>query len=209
MRHVARRGGVSADEALRRVSPRKAYPPTKHCGAYRREDDGSGGAGSGREAETPSTAPNSRGCQARPRFGSVSGTDRSRGRRVAQDSTPTAYMYTPSGSKDAQIARPAQGVPLPEPWPHIVRQTSPAQEAARSERRARLPETKPHVDRQTSTAQTNLPSHKPQHHDCGGHNRLLPRKRKRLDGRADKGIGKVFAQALKPLAARKSAVNRA
>ena len=53
-----------------------------------------------------------------------SGTDRSRGRRVAQDSTPTAYMYTPSGSKDAQIARPAQGVPLPEPWPHVDRQTS-------------------------------------------------------------------------------------
>ena len=104
------------------------YSPTKHCGAYRREDDGSGDAGSGREAETPSTAPNSRGCQARPRFGSVSGTDRSRGRRVAQDSTPTAYMYTPSGSKDAQIARPAQGVPLPEPWPHIDRQTSTAQQ---------------------------------------------------------------------------------
>ena len=55
-----------------------------------------------------------------------SGTDRSRGRRVAQDSTPTAYMYTPSGSEDAQIARPAQGVPLPEPWPHIDRQTKTA-----------------------------------------------------------------------------------
>ena len=100
MRHVARRGG--------------GIPPTKHCGAYRREDDGSGGAGSVREAETPSTAPNSRGCQARPRFGSVSGTDRSRGRRVAQDSTPTAYMYTPSGSKDAQIAHPAQYPPTTE-----------------------------------------------------------------------------------------------
>ena len=81
------------------------YSPTKHCGAYRREDDGSGGAGSGSEAEPPSTAPNSRGCQARSRFGSVSGTDRSRGWRVAQDSTPTAYMYTPSGRKDAVIGR--------------------------------------------------------------------------------------------------------
>ena len=60
-------------------------------------------------------------CAATVRVGS--GTDRSRVRRVAQDSTPTAYMYTPSGSKDAQIARPAQGVPLPEPWPHDVRQT--------------------------------------------------------------------------------------
>ena len=59
MRHVARRGG--------------GIPPTKHCSAYRREDDGSGGAGSGREAETPSTAPNSRWCQARPRFGSIAG----------------------------------------------------------------------------------------------------------------------------------------
>ena len=53
-----------------------------------------------------------------------SGTDRSRGRRVAQDSPPTAYMYTPSGAKDAQISRPAQGVPLPEPWPHVGRQTA-------------------------------------------------------------------------------------
>ena len=100
MRHVARQGA--------------GIPATRHCGAYRREDDGSGGAWSGSEAETPSTAPNSRGCQARPRFGSVSGTDRSRGRRVAQDSTPTAYMYTPSGSKDAQIARPAQYPPTTE-----------------------------------------------------------------------------------------------
>ena len=52
-------------------------------------------------------------------------------RRVTQDSTPTAYMYTPSGSKDAQIARPAQGVPLPEPWPHIDRQTSMAEKQLR------------------------------------------------------------------------------
>ena len=56
MRHVARRGD--------------GIPATKHCGAYRREDGGSGGAGSVREAEPPSTAPNSRGCQAWPRFGS-------------------------------------------------------------------------------------------------------------------------------------------
>ena len=77
MIRVARRGG--------------GIPPTKHCSAYHREDDGSGGAGSGvtaacrwsarcadqpeaearaREAETPSTAPNSRLYQARPRFGS-------------------------------------------------------------------------------------------------------------------------------------------
>ena len=55
-----------------------------------------------------------------------SGTDRSRVRRVAQDSTPTAYMYTPSGRVDGEAARP--------------------------ERRARLPKTKPHIDRQTSTA---------------------------------------------------------
>ena len=31
--------------------------------------------------------------------------DRSRGRRVVQDSPPTAYMYTPSGRKDAVIGR--------------------------------------------------------------------------------------------------------
>ena len=62
--------------------------------------------------------------------GFVSGRSRaepSRVSRLRQDSPPKAYMYTPSGSKDAQIARPAQGVPLPEPWPHIVRQTSTAQ----------------------------------------------------------------------------------
>ena len=41
--------------------------------------------------------------------------DRSRGWRVVQDSPPTAYMYTPSGAKDAQIARPAQGARLPRP----------------------------------------------------------------------------------------------
>ena len=49
------------------------------------------------------------------RVPSRSGADRSRGRRVVQDSLPTAYMYTPSGAKDAQIARPAQGAPLPRP----------------------------------------------------------------------------------------------
>ena len=90
------------------------YPPTKHCGAYRREDDGSGGAGSGREAETTSTAPNSTRGAMRGHGSGRSGTDRSRVRRVAQDSTPTAYMYTPSGSKDAQIARPAQYPPTTE-----------------------------------------------------------------------------------------------
>ena len=62
MRHVARRGG--------------GIPPTKHCGAYRREDGGSGGAGSGSEAEPPSTAPNSRGCHARSRSGPQRGGTR-------------------------------------------------------------------------------------------------------------------------------------
>ena len=56
--------------AVRHVARREAgIPATKDCDAYRREDDGSGGAGSGSEAETPSTAPNSRGCHARSRSG--------------------------------------------------------------------------------------------------------------------------------------------
>ncbi len=46
------------------------YSPTKHGGAYRREDDGSGGAGSGREAEIPSTAAElDQRCHARLCFG--------------------------------------------------------------------------------------------------------------------------------------------
>ena len=78
---MRRRG--SSDARRDTSQGEETYPPTKDCGAYRREDDGSGGAGSGREAETPSTAPNSRGCP--------------------QDCDPKAYMYTPSGRKDARI----------------------------------------------------------------------------------------------------------
>ena len=58
-------------------------------------------------------------------------------RRVTQDSPPKPYMYTASGAKDAQIARPAQGVPLPEPWPHVVRQTSAAQKTSTAQ--AKIP----------------------------------------------------------------------
>ncbi len=66
---MRRRG--SSDARWDTSQGEEVYSPTKHCGAYRREDDGSGGAGSGSEAEPPSTAPDSRGCQARPRFGSI------------------------------------------------------------------------------------------------------------------------------------------
>ena len=34
----------------------EVYSPTKHCGAYRREDDGSGGAGSGVSPEAEDRA---------------------------------------------------------------------------------------------------------------------------------------------------------
>ena len=54
---MQRRG--SSDAQRDTSQGEEAYPPTKHCGAYRREDDGSGGAWSGSEAETASTAPNS------------------------------------------------------------------------------------------------------------------------------------------------------
>ena len=54
---MQRRG--SSDAQRDTAQGEEAYPPTKHCGAYRREDGGSGGAWSGSEAETASTAPNS------------------------------------------------------------------------------------------------------------------------------------------------------
>ena len=54
---MQRRG--SSDAQRDTVQGEEAYPPTKHCGAYRREDGGSGGAWSRSEAETASTAPNS------------------------------------------------------------------------------------------------------------------------------------------------------
>ena len=54
---MQRRG--SSDAQRDTSQGEEAYPPTKHCGAYRREDDGSGGARSGSEAETASTSPNS------------------------------------------------------------------------------------------------------------------------------------------------------
>ena len=91
MRHVARRGD--------------GIPATKHCGAYRREDDGSGGAGSGREAEPPSTAPNSTRGAKRGHDRGRSGAEPSKTRRVAQDCDPKTYMYTSSGCKDALIGR--------------------------------------------------------------------------------------------------------
>ena len=89
MRHVARREG--------------GIPPTKHCGAYRREDDGSGGAGSGREAETPSTAPNSTRGAMRGHGRGRSGAEPAKMRRVAQDCDPKTYMYMSSGRMDARI----------------------------------------------------------------------------------------------------------
>ena len=55
------------------------------------------------EAETPSTAPNSTRGAMRGHGRGRSGAEPAKMRRVAQDSTPTAYMYTPSGSKDARI----------------------------------------------------------------------------------------------------------
>ena len=79
------------------------YSPTKHCGAYRREDDGSGGAGSGSEAETPSTAPNSTRGAMRGHGRSRSGAEPAKMRRVAQDCDPKTYMYMSSGRMDARI----------------------------------------------------------------------------------------------------------
>ena len=100
---MQRRGSLDAQRDTSQGE--EAYPPTKHCGAYRREDDGSGGAWSGSEAETASTAPNStRGAKR----GFVSGRSRaepSRVRRLRQDSPPKPYMYTASGAKDAGIGR--------------------------------------------------------------------------------------------------------
>ena len=100
---MQRRG--SSDAQRDTSQGEEAYPPTKHCGAYRREDDGSGGARSGSEAETASTAPNSTRGAKRGFFSGRSRAEPSRVRRLRQDSPPTAYMYTPSGAKDAGIGR--------------------------------------------------------------------------------------------------------
>ena len=98
---MRRRG--SSDARRDTSQGEEVYSPTKHCGAYRREDDGSGDAGSGREAEPPSTATNStRGAMR----GFVSGRSRAeptKMRRVAQDCDPKTYMYMSSGRKDARI----------------------------------------------------------------------------------------------------------
>ena len=93
MRHrtQARRGG--------------GIPPTK----YRAADDGC----SAREESrfSPKGATNTCAVSPAPESamrGFVSGRSRaepSRARRLRQDSPPTAYMYTPSGAKDAGIGR--------------------------------------------------------------------------------------------------------
>ena len=97
-----RSGCLSAKREPRRgrKGPR-GIPPTKHCGAYRREDDGSGGAGSGREAETPSTAPNSTRGAMRGHGRGRSGAEPAKMRRVAQDCDPKTYMYMSSISPEA------------------------------------------------------------------------------------------------------------
>ena len=88
---MQRRG--SSDARRDTSQGEEVYPPTKHCGAYRREDDGSGGAGSGSEAETPSTAPNSRGCQARPRSGPQRGGTRENETSRAGLDPDGVYVY--------------------------------------------------------------------------------------------------------------------
>lgn len=64
-------------------------------------------------------------------FRGRSGTNRFETRRVRQDSTPTAYLCTPSGSTDAEIARLGAGVPLPRKTSHVgKRQTRTLQRPA-------------------------------------------------------------------------------
>ena len=88
VRHVARRGGVFADEALRRVSPRRRRE--------RRRRERERGRDPEHRAELPRVP--SAAC-----FAAASGAEPAKMRRVAQDCDPKAYMYTPSGRKDAQI----------------------------------------------------------------------------------------------------------
>ena len=93
MRHrtQARRGG--------------GIPPTK----YRAADDGCSARKESRFS--PKGATNTCAVSPAPESamrGFVSGRSRaepSRARRLRQDSPPTAYMYTPSGAKDAGIGR--------------------------------------------------------------------------------------------------------
>ena len=59
----------------------------------------------GREAEARRPATNSTRGATRGHGRGRSGAEPSKTRRVAQDCDPTAYMYTPSGRKDALIGR--------------------------------------------------------------------------------------------------------
>ena len=78
------------DEALRRVSPRRRRE------RRRRERE--------RGRATEHRAELDQRCQARSRSGPCR-AEPSKTRRVAQDCDPKAYMYTPSGRKDALIGR--------------------------------------------------------------------------------------------------------
>jgi len=86
-RRKARRR-YSADEALRRVSPRRRRE--------RRRRERERGRDPEHRAELPRVP-----CAAC--FAADSGAEPAKMRRVAQDCDPTAYMYTPSGRKDARI----------------------------------------------------------------------------------------------------------
>ena len=88
-RRKARRR-YSTDEALRRVSPRRRRE--------RRRMERERGRDREHRAELDQR------CQARLCFGPCR-AEPSRVRRLRQDSPPTAYMYTPSGVKDAGIGR--------------------------------------------------------------------------------------------------------
>ena len=88
-RRKARRR-YSADKALRRVSPRRRRE--------RRRREREGGRATEHRAELPRVP--SAAC-----FAAASGAEPAKMRRVAQDCDPKAYMYTPSGRKDAVIGR--------------------------------------------------------------------------------------------------------
>jgi len=91
-------GAVFRDEATRRGSAA----------------DGAGGRTlppEGRD-EGETCDPSAKTCHARAISPPTAERTASGRARIRQDSPPTAYMYTPSGAKDAEAASPGAGVPL-------------------------------------------------------------------------------------------------
>ena len=100
-----RRDAGSRDAPADASETRRRYPADEvsRCGRWMQRAGGVELFPGGRD-EHASPWPSSRGCHARPRSGSCR-AEPFWARWIRQDCGPTAYMYTPSGAKDAGIGR--------------------------------------------------------------------------------------------------------